>query len=71
MCVRCVTNPVEVECVDGACMGREVSFEEAGEGHYEARCGSVELRPEEEQPPAVAVEPPTDLESGRVLGCGA
>ncbi len=70
-CVRCASRPVEVECVEGGCTGREVWFEEASEGHSRSHCGPVEPQAEEERPPAGALAPATDLGSGRVLGCGS
>jgi len=68
MCVKCMSPPVELECVDGACVGRELDFEEAIGANRAPHCG-----------PADAVDPLPRSEghslsspgnTGRILGCG-
>jgi len=61
-CTRCVSPPVALECVDGACLGRALPFEGEAEANGADHCGTVS-DPAEER--ALRVD-----ETGRMLGCG-
>lgn len=68
MCVRCMPPPVELECVDGACVGRALDFEEASDEHWAPHCGPVDAADPLPPPQGNPLSSPGD--TGRILGCG-
>ena len=72
-CTRCMSPPVALECVDGACLGRALPFEGGAEGNGADHCGTVS-DPAEDQALRVdgiqAADPEPASETGRMLGCG-
>jgi len=67
MCVGCESPAVELECVDGACVGRQLDFEEASSGHWASHCGTVVV---DQLPPSEGHPLSSPGTTGRILGCG-
>lgn len=71
-CNRCMAAPVELLCVEGACVGRKLDFDDANDGNRVAHCGTVESSEGEENSPDPQTQSQDhDHEVGRTLGCGA
>lgn len=66
-CVACMSPAVELECVDGACVGRQLDFEEASDGHWASHCGTVVV---DQLPPSEGHSLSSPGKTGRILGCG-
>lgn len=71
-CNRCVAPPIELACVEGSCVGRELGFDDENEGHRTAHCGTVDSPAEEEAPATSPIQSEEgEHATGRMLGCGA
>jgi len=71
-CNRCMAAPVELLCVEGACVGRELDLDDVNEGNRVAHCGTVEAPEGDEKSPDPQIQSQDeDRAEGRKLGCGA